>query len=299
MNTSSGIINEKKASLPKNIFQLTKSSGETVIFDENKLKTSIVAALRSAGIEDNPISNQLVDEVIKKLGEELSYREVITTLDVREAVEIAFLERGLTLAAQKYHDYGKTEQESESLEVFPTTEQSVENNIGLDKSEDNIEVGSDKSDKTETSEKKADYLEVEEIIEPPQLDDVDFLEKEKGKENNSKEIEALAKSDRQAIIHKLNIGEKQGFFLAVLSEDGSPAEMLIHFPAEALSPQDRILLNLFAKLISVSWQNRVSLQELFADQEQLQLQFGSSDQPDSEVLMIIRYLLDWLSKKFL
>lgn len=112
------LVSSNTMSSVKNIFQLTKNSGETVVFNENKLKASIVAALRSAGIEDNPISNQLVDEVIKKLGEELNYRENITTLDVREAVEIAFLERGLTKAAQDYHDYDKKNKEVEDLQIF-------------------------------------------------------------------------------------------------------------------------------------------------------------------------------------
>lgn len=88
-----------------NIFQIMKSDNEVTFFDEQKLKRSIARALQSAGIKDNPISGNLVDEVIKKLSEELSVKEYIKTADIREAVEITFLERGLTEAAHKYHDF--------------------------------------------------------------------------------------------------------------------------------------------------------------------------------------------------
>ncbi len=291
----------------KNIFQLTKNSGETVIFNENKLKVSIVAALRSAGIEDNPISNQLVDEVIKKLGEELNYRENITTLDVREAVEIAFLERGLTKAAQNYHDYNKKNKEIEDLQIF--SEENKDNMERMSVS-NTAQIISDKKSKklSEDIKKEQDLkqfssgekkLVVEEKIDPPELEEVNPTES-KSKEfliQDSKRI--LDKNDKKAIIHKFNFNSASGFFLVVLSETDQPEELVVTFSIDNLSSQDKIFLNLFTRLVSIAWRNKVSLSDLFNDQEQLQFDFSQADfDADRGILPIIKYLINWLSEKF-
>lgn len=301
------LVSSNTMSSVKNIFQLTKNSGETVVFNENKLKASIVAALRSAGIEDNPISNQLVDEVIKKLGEELNYRENITTLDVREAVEIAFLERGLTKAAQDYHDYDKKNKEVEDLQIFFEENKDIIEKVSVGNT---AEIISDKKSKklSESVKKEQDLkqlssgekkLVVEEKIDPPELGEVKSI-KSKSKElshQDSKRI--LDKNDKKAIIHKFNFNSASGFFLVVLSEIDKPEELVVTFSIDNLSSQDKIFLNLFTRLVSIAWRNKVSLVDLFNDQEQLQFDFSqASSDADRGILPIIKYLINWLSEKF-
>jgi len=108
-----------------NIFQVIKKSGIETVFVEQKLQRSIEKALSQAGIEAKLIAPQLTDDVMKKLEEELSYRENISTLDIREAVEISFLERGLTKAASYYHDFvsGKSVADNDVIVAEPVLEE--------------------------------------------------------------------------------------------------------------------------------------------------------------------------------
>jgi len=82
--------------------QIKKRSGEIEEFNPDKLNNSIKQSISSAGLEDNPISDKLNDEILKYLKSIYPYEQTITTDDIRSAVNIVLLENNLPQVAKIY-----------------------------------------------------------------------------------------------------------------------------------------------------------------------------------------------------
>ena len=87
--------------------KVTKRNGNLVIYDDQKLVSSI---LRANSETDEELSTNaaayLSDVVIGRLAKE---HDIITTALIRDGVYRALLEKGLPMTAQKYRDFSKTE----------------------------------------------------------------------------------------------------------------------------------------------------------------------------------------------
>ncbi len=87
--------------------KITKRNGNLVIYDDDKLVSSILKANSETDEELSESSAAyLSDVVIGRLAKEY---DIITTALIRDGVYRALVERGLPMTAQKYRDYSKTE----------------------------------------------------------------------------------------------------------------------------------------------------------------------------------------------
>ena len=87
--------------------KITKRSGNLVVYDDDKLVSSILKANSETDEELSPsAAAYLSDVVIGRLAKE---HDIITTALIRNGVYRALLERDLPMTAQKYRDYSKTE----------------------------------------------------------------------------------------------------------------------------------------------------------------------------------------------
>ena len=87
--------------------RITKRNGNPVIYDDDKLVSSILKANRETDEELSPAAAAyLSDVVIGRLAKE---HDIITTALIRAGVTRALRERGLPMTAQKYRDFSKAE----------------------------------------------------------------------------------------------------------------------------------------------------------------------------------------------
>lgn len=87
--------------------KITKRNGNLVIYDDEKLVSSILKANSETDEElSTSAALYLSDVVIGRLAKE---HDIITTALIREGVYRALIERGLPMTAQHYRDYIKTE----------------------------------------------------------------------------------------------------------------------------------------------------------------------------------------------
>lgn len=300
-------LNES-SSVHRNIFQVTKRSGEAVLFDEEKLKRSIVAALRSAEIEDNPISNQLVDEVMKKLSDELSYKDSLSTLDIREAVEIAFLERGLTSAAQHYHDYQSDDSQPrvDTLDIDePTAAELAELERELASDEDVVD------EDTDTQDDEPEELEMAEAgpvtishiddMEEPVLAQEDTIVSAAASEVTEPAMSTQAPAttvpdDRQAIMHAFELGHYKGYIIVSLFVNDEPAEVLLHMTQGTVD--ERGILDMFTTMLSASLRFGVPINELLPVGKEEQLHLPVTTEAAASEVELVQYIGAWLSQKF-
>ena len=85
--------------------KITKRSGNLVVYDDDKLVSSILKANSETDEELSPsAAAYLSDVVIGRLAKE---HGIITTALIRD--DRALLERDLPMTAQKYRDFSKTE----------------------------------------------------------------------------------------------------------------------------------------------------------------------------------------------
>lgn len=85
--------------------KITKRNGNLVIYDDEKLVSSILKANRETDEElTASTAAYLSDVVIGRLAKE---HDIITTALIREGVYRALMERGLPMTAQHYRDYSK------------------------------------------------------------------------------------------------------------------------------------------------------------------------------------------------
>ena len=86
--------------------KITKRNGFVVLFDDDKIVSSILKA--NAEVPEEELSKQaaafLAGEVIGRLAER---QEIITTQDVRVAVERKLVEKGYPLTAKRYMEHIK------------------------------------------------------------------------------------------------------------------------------------------------------------------------------------------------
>ncbi len=294
------------SSSKKNIFNVTKRTGEIVLFEESKVRRSITIALNAAGVEDNPISNQLVDEVIKKLADELRYKDSISTLDIREAVEIAFLERGLTNAAQQYHDYPETKQARSQQPAQPESSQT-------------------KKMKQEPAAQDDALLTVKDFMEfhAAATKDVPFkgfggvLKKQATQQSSDQAVQAVElpvrlpivqkpkkqalgdslENDRNARVHVFAVDGHSGRIVVSLFADARPAEVVV-YGLEAME-STKSLVDMFTSMLSVALQHNVPMHSLLRGVDgQMTLPIALNKARDTQAWTIIEYICSYLESTF-
>ena len=72
--------------------EIKKRDGRTEKFDQSKLISSLSQAITSTGLKDNPISGRMAKEVTKYLEENQPVGQIMTTDDIRSAVNIVLLD---------------------------------------------------------------------------------------------------------------------------------------------------------------------------------------------------------------
>ncbi len=86
--------------------KITKRNGFVVLFDDEKIVSSILKA--NADVPTEELSKQaaafLAGEVIGRLAER---EDIITTQDLRHGVEQKLIEKGYPLTAKRYMEYIK------------------------------------------------------------------------------------------------------------------------------------------------------------------------------------------------
>ncbi|MFA5126783.1 MAG: adenosylcobalamin-dependent ribonucleoside-diphosphate reductase [Patescibacteria group bacterium] len=82
--------------------QVKKRSGNTEDFDQDKIAASLKGALLSAGLQDNPLTDKFAQQVVKYIENIYSDEELITSDDIRSAVNIVLLENNLPQVAKAY-----------------------------------------------------------------------------------------------------------------------------------------------------------------------------------------------------
>ena len=86
--------------------KVTKRNGNVVLFDDDKIVSSILKA--NAEVPEEELTKQaaafLAGEVIGRLAER---QDIITTRDLREGVEKKLCEKGYPLTAKRYMEYSK------------------------------------------------------------------------------------------------------------------------------------------------------------------------------------------------
>ncbi|MGB0757008.1 MAG: ATP cone domain-containing protein [Patescibacteria group bacterium] len=255
-----------------NVFHIIKRSGDAVLFDEEKLRDSINKALRAVHIQEQPISNQIVDDVIDKLGEELSYREHISTLDVREAVEIALLERGLTKAAGAYHDF--------------------------------VSTPSVKSEQEDIKDAKEEPVPV--VKEPKPKPQQQTETTKVAKEDKQEEVHSIAAQntaikkklaeERHSVTYTFTLHGCRGYITVSLFDDGAPGEITLHSLYDTEGRDVRIV-HFFLSVVSAGLQYGVPLQALLDEIVQAQDQMTLLE--DEEFgYELLRHITNWLSNKF-
>ena len=91
-----------------NFFQqktVIKRSGISEIFQKEKVSRSIVAALEASGIKNKILGNKVVKTTLFRLQKLFENTNSLSTEDIREAVEVSFIDHNLTHAAKKYADF--------------------------------------------------------------------------------------------------------------------------------------------------------------------------------------------------
>lgn len=87
--------------------KITKRSGSLVVYDDEKLVSSLLKANAGTEEELSPrTAAYLSDVVIGRLSKE---HDFISTALIRESVYAALMERGLVMTAQRYRDFNKSE----------------------------------------------------------------------------------------------------------------------------------------------------------------------------------------------
>lgn len=85
-----------------NKIRIKKKNGEIADFDDTKIVNSIKYALKKAGLKDNPVSDEIKEEVLARLEQIKKFKGEISTDDVKDEVEILLIENNLTQVAQQY-----------------------------------------------------------------------------------------------------------------------------------------------------------------------------------------------------
>ncbi|MBT6691069.1 adenosylcobalamin-dependent ribonucleoside-diphosphate reductase [Candidatus Parcubacteria bacterium] len=82
--------------------QILKRSGQKETFNSKKLTRSISQAILGAGMKDNPISEKITKQALEYLDTNYKDQQVVTSDDIRSAVNIALLENDLAQVAKIY-----------------------------------------------------------------------------------------------------------------------------------------------------------------------------------------------------
>src|SRR3989338_2231656 len=83
------------------IKEVVKRDGSLEPFDIEKLKGSIRAALKSAGIKHNPVDGEIAEGALSLVRTKSQDRQVLTR-DIREAAQAVLYAEGYGEAAQSY-----------------------------------------------------------------------------------------------------------------------------------------------------------------------------------------------------
>ena len=95
-----------------------KRSGEEVAFDAKKLHNSVRIALESAGISKLKLADNITSNIITRLTRRFNGHSVPTYADVRELVNLTFIDHNLVHVAKKYLSHAEHSSMSVSTEVY-------------------------------------------------------------------------------------------------------------------------------------------------------------------------------------
>lgn len=87
--------------------KITKRSGQQVDFDAMQLKKSVSNTLVSSGIRDEMLENKITSYVIRNLTKRFDGHSVPTYADIREVVNLTFINNNLMHVSKKYIQYTK------------------------------------------------------------------------------------------------------------------------------------------------------------------------------------------------
>jgi hypothetical protein len=95
--------------------EVQKRDGSTQAFDHEKLESSIASALKEAGMKHARIAEDITKQVITRLVKRFDGHSTPTYADVREVVNLTFIDHNLMHVAKAYlqHDVDKYEVEKE------------------------------------------------------------------------------------------------------------------------------------------------------------------------------------------
>lgn len=82
--------------------EVKKRDGRSQKFDQKKLIASLSQSITATGLKDNPISSKIAKQVIKYLEDNSPQNQIITTDDIRSAVNIALLDNNYSEVAKVY-----------------------------------------------------------------------------------------------------------------------------------------------------------------------------------------------------
>ncbi len=110
------VVNESKVSdviweFMTSVKKLTKHSGEQVDFDPIKLKNSVSNTLVASGIRDKILEKKITSYVIQNLTKKFDGHSVPTYADIREAVNLTFINNNLMHVSKIYIQYDKNKAE--------------------------------------------------------------------------------------------------------------------------------------------------------------------------------------------
>ena len=82
--------------------QVKKRNEKLEAFDQNKIASSIQQTMLSAGVNDDLITNLIIEQSNQYIDRHYSSKDQITTDDIRSAINIIFLDNNQTEAAKIY-----------------------------------------------------------------------------------------------------------------------------------------------------------------------------------------------------
>lgn len=117
-STHSNNISEAVWEFMTSVKVIYKRDGREETFDTRKLTKSIHQALDAAGIKSPKISDKITNQVIGRLTHRFDGHSVPTFSDVREIVNVTFIDNNLIHAAKRYLDFRSSEKINAPTEIY-------------------------------------------------------------------------------------------------------------------------------------------------------------------------------------
>ena len=86
--------------------KITKKNGHQTIYDDEKVINSILKA--NEGTAEKALTRAVADDIAATVFSRLTAEnEIITTVEIRQCVDLVLRERGYTETAKRYREYKK------------------------------------------------------------------------------------------------------------------------------------------------------------------------------------------------